>query len=66
MIVRDLKDNLQRKFNMGKAIVLIGPRQVGKTTLVHAIEGYSVFVFDGDDSVVAQTLAKANTETLKV
>jgi predicted AAA+ superfamily ATPase len=37
MIVRDLKDNLQRKFNMGKAIVLIGPRQVGKTTLVHAL-----------------------------
>jgi tRNA A37 threonylcarbamoyladenosine biosynthesis protein TsaE len=35
MIVRDLKDNLQRKFNMGKAIVLIG--QVGKTTLVHAL-----------------------------
>jgi predicted AAA+ superfamily ATPase len=66
MIVRDLKDNLQRKFNMGKAIVLIGPRQVGKTTLVHALLKDIPFLFlDGDDSVVAQTLAKANTETLK-
>jgi hypothetical protein len=40
--------------------------QVGKTTLVHALLKDIPFCLDGDDSVVAQTLAKANTETLKV
>ena len=66
MIIRSLKDNLQQKLNKGKAIVLIGPRQVGKTTLVHALLKDIPFLFlDGDDSVVAETLANANTETLK-
>lgn len=66
MITRDLKDNLLGKLNKGKAIVLIGPRQVGKTTLVNALLKDIPFLFlDGDDSVVAETLAKANTETLK-
>lgn len=66
MIVRDLIDNLQKKLNKGKAIVLIGPRQVGKTTLVQALLKDIPFLFlDGDDSVVAETLANANTEILK-
>ena len=34
MISRDLTARLKEKLNKGKAIVLIGPRQVGKTTLV--------------------------------
>jgi hypothetical protein len=38
-------------------------RQVGKTTLVHALLKDIPLFLDGDDSVVAQTLAKANTET---
>ncbi|MBP3771127.1 MAG: ATP-binding protein [Treponema sp.] len=33
-ILRDLKDVIASKFGKGKIIVLIGPRQVGKTTLL--------------------------------
>ncbi|NDA97952.1 MAG: ATPase, partial [Flavobacteriia bacterium] len=36
MIKRDLYTTLIAKFNKGKAIVLLGPRQVGKTTLINA------------------------------
>ena len=50
MITRYLKDNLLEKLNKGKAIVLIGPRQVGKTTLVNALLKDIPFLFlDGDD-----------------
>jgi predicted AAA+ superfamily ATPase len=45
---------------------LIGPRQVGKTTLINTLLSNLSYLFlDGDDAVVAETLANANTETLK-
>lgn len=66
MIFRDLTARVKEKLNKGKAIVLIGPRQVGKTTLVNALlEGIPFLFLDGDDSVVVDTLANANTETLR-
>ena len=34
MYNRTLKNILENKINKGKAIILIGPRQVGKTTLI--------------------------------
>ncbi len=37
MIIRDLVTNLESKLHKGKVIVLIGPRQVGKTTLINFI-----------------------------
>ena len=50
----------------GKVIVLIGPRQVGKTTLINAVLNKSDYLFlDGDDNTVAETLSNANTENLK-
>jgi uncharacterized protein len=66
MIFRDLTAKVQEKLNKGKVIVLIGPRQVGKTTLVNTLlEGVPFLFLDGDDAVVVDTLANANTETLK-
>lgn len=66
MIHRELAKVLQGKFHKGKVIVLIGPRQVGKTTLINALlEGVPYLFLDGDDSVVVDTLSNANTETLK-
>ncbi|WP_395044682.1 ATP-binding protein [Flavobacterium sp.] len=66
MIIRDLVSNLKAKLHKGKVIVLIGPRQVGKTTLVNSILNKSDYLFlDGDDNTVAETLSNANTENLK-
>lgn len=66
MIIRDLTPVVQKNINKGKVIVLIGPRQVGKTTLINSLLKDIPFLFlDGDDAVVADTLANANTETLK-
>ena len=37
MIKRKLQDIINKKLNTGKAIVILGARQVGKTTLVKNI-----------------------------
>jgi predicted AAA+ superfamily ATPase len=66
MIIRILIDRIKDRLNKGKAIVLVGPRQVGKTTLINALlKDISYLFLDGDDSVVMDILANANTETLK-
>ena len=66
MIIRDLASNVVAKLHKGKVIVLIGPRQVGKTTLINTILNKSDYLFlDGDDNTVAETLSNANTENLK-
>ena len=49
---RDLKINLLDKWNSGKVMIVIGPRQVGKTTLIRSLcekEGNFLFI-NGDDS----------------
>jgi predicted AAA+ superfamily ATPase len=66
MIFRDLAANLEAILHKGKVIVLIGPRQVGKTTLINSILKDKEYLFlDGDDNTVTETLANANTEILK-
>lgn len=66
MIERQIKSNLLSKFGKGKAIILIGPRQVGKTTLISDILQNKSFLFlDGDDPTVRSLLQNANTEQLK-
>ena len=66
MITRSLLGRIKDRLNKGKAIVLVGPRQVGKTTLINALlKDISYLFLDGDDSVVMDTLSGANTETLK-
>ena len=66
MIFRDLAASLEAKLHKGKVIVLIGPRQVGKTTLINSILKDREYLFlDGDDNTVTETLANANTEILK-
>ena len=37
MIERSIKKSIEKRFGKGKAIFLIGPRQVGKTTLFNQI-----------------------------
>lgn len=66
MITRILKQNLLEKFNKGKAILVIGPRQVGKTTLINKILENQKFLFlNGDDPTTRITLANVNTTQLE-
>ena len=66
MYKRTLKNNLENKINKGKAIILIGPRQVGKTTLIKAVINTKKHLFlDGDDSTVRNLLNTPNTEQIK-
>lgn len=66
MIKRDFTEILQSKLHKGKAIILIGPRQVGKTTLIKELLSDKDYLFlDGDDNSVIQIFSNANTEILK-
>ncbi|MFD2202370.1 ATP-binding protein [Shivajiella indica] len=65
---RIIQDSLEKKIFSGKAIVLLGPRQVGKTTLVRAIlkkRDEKFLYMDCDDPTVQDILENANTETLR-
>lgn len=65
-VERILKNTLIEQFNRGKAIVLVGPRQVGKSTLINEILKNKDFLFlDGDDFSVQQQLSEPNTSYLK-
>ena len=66
MIERLLGQKILHRLNKGKAIFLIGPRQVGKTTLINSIlENREHLFLDGDDSTVRSLLTNPNTEQLK-
>ena len=65
MIKRELYTTLNTKFNKGKAIVLLGPRQVGKTTLINAcLEGNDFLFLNGDDPEVRSLLENAGVSKL--
>ncbi|MFN6091634.1 MAG: AAA family ATPase, partial [Bacteroidota bacterium] len=50
MIKRTLSEIIQNRFFKGKAILLLGPRQVGKTTLIQElIIGKEYLFLNGDD-----------------
>ena len=66
MIKRDLFKTLNERFNKGKAIVLLGPRQVGKTTLLlECLKDKDFLFLDGDDPEVRDLLNKAGSSKLK-
>ena len=67
MINRLLTPIIRSKLGKGKAIIVLGPRQVGKTTLLKEIaEKKGTYLFlNGDDPTVQQQLEGANTQTLK-
>lgn len=66
MYSRYLQEIIQNKVGTGKAIILIGPRQVGKTTLIESILKDADFLFlNGDDSYTRTLLNEPNTEQIK-
>ena len=69
-IQRDLRAVLDSKIGKGKVLLLIGPRQVGKTTLLkNMLESVStekkVQFWNCDESDVRQFLSEANSAKLK-
>lgn len=67
MINRILQKSISKKLHKGKTILLIGPRQVGKTTLIQNILEKKDFLFlDGDDPLHRTQLTNPSTQTLKM
>ena len=66
MIKRLLEETIKNRLGKGKAILLIGPRQVGKTTLFNKIlDGKTHIFLNGDDPTVRRMLSSPNLEQLR-
>lgn len=65
MIYRTLTPIIQDKIGSGKAIIIVGPRQVGKTTLITTQLANSEYqFFNGDDPAIRAQLDTPNTATI--
>jgi uncharacterized protein len=67
MIKRALHSLISEKLDKGKAILLFGPRQTGKTTLLHQIldEKKDVMWLNGDEADVQKLFENASSARLK-
>lgn len=66
MVKRILAKSLSERLHKGKVLVLVGPRQVGKTTLIREILKDESYLFlDGDDPVVRNQLTNAGKVELE-
>ena len=66
MIKRTLFHKIESKFFKGKAIILLGPRQVGKTTLIQELLSNKEHLFlNGDDPAVREMLQSVSASKLK-
>ena len=67
MIERKLQAHLEKHWNDGKVLIVLGPRQVGKTTLLEKLcsqEGDYLFL-NGDDIITQQSLENIGEVQLK-
>jgi predicted AAA+ superfamily ATPase len=66
MILRTLKDSIQKDLFKGKAILLFGPRQSGKSTLMQEIlKNQDYLYLNGDDADVREILTNTTATKLK-
>ena len=66
MYPRSLSERIKNRIDSGKAIVVIGPRQVGKTTLIEAIlESRNWLLLNGDDPKTRNLLNQPSTEQIR-
>jgi len=67
MIKRVISQRIDDNLNKGKAILLFGPRQTGKTTLLHQIldKKKEVMWLNGDEADVKQLFENASSSRLK-
>lgn len=66
MIHREISDSIIKDFNKGKIIIIVGARQVGKTTLVRSLleNESSVFYFNADNPTDRANLEGSDFEHL--
>lgn len=66
MIQRTIEATISEKLFKGKTIIVIGARQVGKTTLIREVLNEKAFLFlDGDDPLVRDRLTRPNTKEIE-
>ncbi|HKK66729.1 MAG TPA: ATP-binding protein [Bacteroidales bacterium] len=67
MINRVLKGKILNKFNSGKAVIIMGARQTGKTTLLRQLfKGVeNVYFLNGDETDVQALFEEANSDLFK-
>ncbi len=66
MLQRIISDKIKVKFGSGKAIIVVGARQVGKTTLLKEVLKEKDYLFlDADDPVVRTALQSPTTEEIR-
>ena len=68
MIARTIENAIKESLNKGKLILLLGPRQTGKTTLVKKIAaeiGGNTLYLTGDDPTVRTRLTDIGIEALR-
>ncbi len=66
MYSRYLSGRTKNRIDSGKAIVVIGPRQVGKITLIESIlKSKDYLLPDGDDPKTRTLLTEPNTEQIR-
>lgn len=66
MFTRIIENSIKEKIGSGKAIVVVGARQVGKTTLIKKILENKEYLFlDADDPTVRELLTNPNTEQIR-
>ncbi len=67
MISRNLNKIIKKNLYKGKAIIIVGPRQVGKTTMVKKLVSGKKYVwFNGDEPHVRELLSNKSIAELKV
>lgn len=67
-IVRQIEENIEKDFFKGKIIVILGARQVGKSTLIKMLpscKSNDTLWLDGENSDVHELLKNVNSERLK-
>jgi predicted AAA+ superfamily ATPase len=66
MIFRYIQPLIEARLFKGKAILVFGPRQSGKSTLIEAIlQGREYFYLNGDDADVRELLTNTSASRLK-
>ncbi len=66
MYQRTLEEIIENRIGSGKAIIIVGARQVGKTTLIrNLLKEKEYLFFDADDPIIRQLLTNPNTEQIR-
>jgi len=66
MFSRVIENKIRQKIGSGKAIVIVGARQVGKTTLIkNILENKNYLFLDADDPTTRSLLSNPNTEQIR-